>query len=416
VVKRRLAAGLVAGALIGMAGCASGSGAGGGAAGGSGGGSQLLGVVEPTHDRALTAAQIAADDGVFGFDLFKRLCAAAPDANIVLSPASAAQAIGMIDAGSAGQTRAAVSRVLHLPTWGPAVVSALHAQHDALARVSQVTVTNHLWEQLGLHPTARTLNDLRTAYNSDLRQLDFTKEPQATSSINAVISHDTGGLIPNLFDSLDPSTQTVVADAILLDAKWRQPFADSSAGTFHSGSGHDVTAQLMDNSQGSFASRTSAGWQSVVLPYTGNLQAVAILPPRVGGGSAASGCSTPSAGTLAGLTKGPSRSVGVVLPKVDLSQTLPLTKVLARMGLPLAGDFTGLGGPDSQITEILQKAVMKVDENGTKAAAATGGVLASSARVATDVVTFDRPFLLLLEDAGTHTPLFLARVADPTQN
>jgi serine protease inhibitor len=29
-------------------------------------------------------------------------------------------------------------------------------------------------------------------------------------------------------------------------------------------------------------------------------------------------------------------------------------------------------------------------------------------------LTFDRPFLLLLEDTGTHTPLFLASIGDPS--
>lgn len=29
--------------------------------------------------------------------------------------------------------------------------------------------------------------------------------------------------------------------------------------------------------------------------------------------------------------------------------------------------------------------------------------------------TFDRPFLLLLEDTATHTPLFLARITNPSE-
>lgn len=31
------------------------------------------------------------------------------------------------------------------------------------------------------------------------------------------------------------------------------------------------------------------------------------------------------------------------------------------------------------------------------------------------MLTFNRPFLLLLEDTATHTPLFLAWITDPTQ-
>jgi serpin B len=86
------------------------------------------------------------------------------------------------------------------------------------------------------------------------------------------------------------------------------------------------------------------------------------------------------------------------------------------MGLPLSGNYTGLGASDTQISTVVQKVVMKVDEKGTKAAAATGIAIGSSARIASQLVTFDRPFMLVLEDTATHTPLFVARVADPTQS
>src|SRR6202044_2557850 len=108
----------------------------------------------------------------------------------------------------------------------------------------------------------------------------------------------------------------------------------------------------MQNPDGSFAGRSAGGWQSVVLPYDGNLQAVALLPPAQG-----QGCATPSPATLTALTSGASQSVGVILPKLDLSQTLPLTEVLAKMGLPLNGDYSGLGAGDNEISQVVQKVV-----------------------------------------------------------
>jgi serpin B len=268
-----------------------------------------------------------------------------------------------------------------------------------------------VFEQKGVQPTTRTLNDLVTAYASDLRQVDFAS-PQATDEINAVIAHDTHGLIPRLFDQpLTADTQTVLADAIFLDANWRDPFPSSAPGTFHTGNGTTVTTPMMDNSGGDYASRMADGWQSVVLPYTGSLQAVALLPPA---GSAA--CATPSAATMSALSTGPAATVGVVLPKLSLSQSMSLTDILSAMGLPLDGDFSGLGAGDSQISQVEQKVVMKVDEKGTKAAAATGVTMTMSLRVANQVVNFDRPFLMVIEDTTTHTPLFVAKVADPTRS
>jgi serpin B len=404
-----------------LAGCGAGA-----SSGGSGkpdpGTATLVGKVEPLHPGSVTAGEVAADDTAFGFALFGRLCAAAPTSNVTLSPASAAQALGMLDAGSAGATRAAVSRLLHLPGWDQALVAALHDQSAALGKVAQVTVANHVFEQAGLRPTQTALDDLQTAYAASLRQVDFAAEPATTDLINHVISNDTDGMIPSLFDQpLDAGTRTVLADAILLNAKWQQPFPESKPAPFVTASGKTVSAPLMSNPDGSFASRTAAGWQSVVLPYVGNLQAVAILPPSTtstndaGTTASAANCATPSPATLSALTSGPSQSAEVSMPKLDLSQTLQLTSTLAAMGLPLSGDYSGLGSGDSQISEVVQKVVMKVDQQGTKAAAATGIAVATSIRVGGQTVTFDRPFFLLLEDTATHTPLFLTRVADPTQ-
>jgi serpin B len=374
----------------------------------------LVGTVEALRPGSLTAAHVASDDTAFGFALFQKLCSAQPDSNLTVSPASASQALGMLDAGAAGATREKVSTLLHLPLWSPALVAALHARSAALSRLTQVKVSNHVFEQTGLRPTSTTLDDLVTAYGADLRLLDFHHAVAATDAINAVVGHDTGGLIPTLFQTpLDPATRTVLANAIVLDAKWQTPFLSARPGVFHATGGRPVTAQLMQNPTGSFASRRSGGWRSAVLPYVGGtLQAVAMLPPA--SASHSTTCATPPPAALTALTSGPAQQAAVELPKLDLAQTLPLTRTLAEMGLPLVGDYSGLGASDDQISTVVQKVVMKVDRQGTKAAAATGVGVTTLARVGGQTVRFDRPFLLLLEDTATHTPLFLARVADPT--
>jgi serpin B len=404
--------------LLAVTACSGGSSAGGtgshqGTASGHG---VLVGHVEKLPLGSVTAAQVATADTAFGFDLFGKLCAAQPTANVVLSPASAAQALGMLDAGAGGRTRAAITRLLHLPAWHPDLVAALHQQAAGLGRLSQVRVSNHVFEQDGLSPTRSTLDDLVTAYDADLRQLDFRDEPAATNAVNAVVSHDTDSLIPTLFSQpLEPATRTVLADAILLDAKWQDPFPAAHPGVFHAASGRAEPATMMQNADGSFASRSSGGWTSVVLPYAGGrLRAVAMLPPaRTAGANTGSQCSVPARATLSALTEGASKSAGVVLPKLDLTATLPLTGTLASMGLPRTGDYSGLGSSDDRVSTVVQKVVMKVDQQGTKAAAATGVGVTTLARQESMTVVFDRPFLLLLEDTATRTPLFLARVAAP---
>ena len=142
VANRTAVAGLTVAALIILAGCGgtSSGGANAGGAPGQGGrahgGAILVGRVESLHPGSVTAAQVAGDETAFGFALFDKLCSAAPTSNLTLSPASAAEALGMLDAGSVGATRMAVGQLLHLPGWSPALVAALHAQSAALAQVS----------------------------------------------------------------------------------------------------------------------------------------------------------------------------------------------------------------------------------------------------------------------------------------
>jgi serpin B len=66
------------------------------------------------------------------------------------------------------------------------------------------------------------------------------------------------------------------------------------------------------------------------------------------------------------------------------------------------------------IKDVIHKAFVAVDEEGTEAAAATAVVIdLTAAPEPPIVVTVDRPFILLIRDIETGTILFLGRVVDP---
>jgi serpin B len=72
------------------------------------------------------------------------------------------------------------------------------------------------------------------------------------------------------------------------------------------------------------------------------------------------------------------------------------------------------GSPELFISEVVHKAFVSVDEEGTEAAAATAVVIAETAMpeepLAVDV---DRPFIFLIRDIETGTILFAGRIVDP---
>ena len=99
-----------------------------------------------------------------------------------------------------------------------------------------------------------------------------------------------------------------------------------------------------------------------------------------------------------------------------------LGKTLAKMGMPSAftgqADFSGMTGQqDLFISEVVHKAFVDANEEGTEAAAATAVMMAKSALPARPIPEFraDHPFLFLIRDNATGTILFFGRVMDPAK-
>jgi serpin B len=375
----------------------------------------------PVRSGSLTPGDVAHMQTAFGVDLLHAVCAQAQGANVLISPTSAAEALSLLFPASGGGTAEALGALLHLPPWSADVVAAMHEHTRALDGLrydgdleeddapDALQMSNRLWTAAGLEPDPRYLDDIATAFAADVRGLDFAGDPEgATDRINATVDEDTHGIIQELFEEpLDPGTVAVLTNALHLKARWADPFSDTWTAPFAAPSG-EVDVDMMSGARGAW--RTVDGWQLVDLPYRdGTLTAVAVLPPE-----GTEPCAVDIA-TLAALRGAEPEDVGVQLPRMKIEQSHQLLDVLAGMGLPAEGDYSGLGADDLQISQVVQKTFLEVDEAGTEAAAATGVAVGVSGEVAPAApVTFDRPFLFLLTDTATRSPLFLTVVNDPS--
>ncbi|MCU1602175.1 MAG: Serpin (serine protease inhibitor) [Frankiales bacterium] len=360
---------------------------------------------------SLSASDLADAQRSSGVDLLGEVCVRGK--NTTISPASAALALGLLTAGARGDTEKRLSALLHLPRWGDDVVAAYAAQHALLAGFrDQLQIANRPYTATGNGPAVQTLDDWATGFDAALTQLDISGHPQAaTDRVNADVSKDTAGLIPKLLEQpLDAATSFVLVNAVHLKADWLAPFqkASTQAAPFTTESGRKVDVQMMYG--GGFGTgRKADGWQSVALPYQGNhLELVVILPPP------GVGCAGLTHALLTRLSRGASAGNGEVsMPKLDVSQTHDLLDVLQSLGLPVHGDYSRIGA--DTITGVVQKDVLRIDEKGTEAAAATAITGMATGLVVNPVsFTADRPYFLLLQDIQTETPLFLSHVVDPT--
>jgi serpin B len=372
-----------------------------------------------------------AADTAFGLDALGAWCRADPQANLVLSPSSLASGLGMAYLGARGATARAMDGVLHLPAAsGQALEAGLQARSAALRGLDSPGVTVDASDQVWTDPSLTTLrsylNAVATGYDAGVAQVPLLHSPdQAAQQIDRAIATATRGLIPQL---LAPGSLQdigwVLTDALYLKAAWATPFQASKTepGPFTTAAGRQVSAQFMNG--GPYVAASADGWTAVWLPYgNGRLAMMALLPPAGPGG-----CAMPTAaqlGTLttrlvAGGTAGPALSPDISLPKVNLQDKVSLNALLTGLGMGVAftsdADFSGLSQQACCIGLVEHAATLQVGEKGTVASAATAvGIAVSAARAGSPPVTFDRPYLMVVTDRTTGEPLFMARVADPTQ-
>lgn len=110
--------------------------------------------------------------------------------------------------------------------------------------------------------------------------------------------------------------------------------------------------------------------------------------------------------------------VDLYLPKLKLEENYDLKSPLSSMGIrnafdPGQADFTGMSvKKDLFISEVIHKAFVEVNEEGTEAAAATG-VLMMRSRVPTMTFKADHPFIFFIRHNKSQTILFFGRLCSP---
>jgi serpin B len=110
----------------------------------------------------------------------------------------------------------------------------------------------------------------------------------------------------------------------------------------------------------------------------------------------------------------------VALPRFKIESSFSLKRALARLGMvrafePLDDNFLGITKETPQwLVDVLHKAYVDVNEQGTEAAAATAVVAAAgSAPVEPPRFIADHPFIFLIRDRLSGSILLCGRVVDP---
>jgi serpin B len=373
--------------------------------------------------RALSSAEqeVLARSNAFAFALAGQLIPKAADENLFYSPISASMVLGMLLNGADGRTYEQMRSVLAFQNLTQEQINQAYSDLTDLLLTLDPSVTielgNSVWSRQGFPVQPDFLTRVRTSFDAEAQTVDFG-DPATLPRINRWASDATHGRIDEIFKELPAGVVMVLLNAIYFKASWTAQFdkARTERAPFTRPDGSSVTADLMylDAEVPAFHGAT---FSMVELPYGGSAFSMVVLAPAPGLSADAmlSGLNVEGwEARLGALT--PSRNI-VRLPRFELEWEKKLNEPLQALGMTDAfdsgrADFRRLTpGGGVWLDLVKQKSFVKVDEEGTEAAAVTGAVVVESAP---PEVRLDRPFIFVIRERLTGAILFLGLLNDPT--
>jgi serpin B len=206
---------------------------------------------------------------------------------------------------------------------------------------------------------------------------------------------------------------------VSLRALWEVPFPESSTNLmpFTLADGSEVGVPTMRlRSQLRF--HRGEGYTVADLAYRGGDFSMLILVPDAHDGLPSLEAGLTPALLAEAAVEGTTNDRILYLPRFSIASDIDLVEPLQDLGAtlpfdPAAADFSGAAGAPGEIvlSTLIQKAVIRVNEVGTIAAAATGGGFELTS--APPILEANRPFLFVIRHRASGAVLFMGRVTDP---
>ena len=359
----------------------------------------------------------------FGLKLLRQ--AAAPKQNVFLSPVSIFLALAMIENGAAGETKAAIRKVLELPADAdtPAISQFASSLLPALQThgETELAIANALWADIDSPISPDFVRLCQTVYGATAEMLDL-RQASAAARINEWVSDKTRGRVRRIISDLPIGEAPVlVTNAVYFKGKFCAPFDEEATlqRPFHLADGNTSMVPMMHRDGLANSYRKGKGFEAAVLRYCDSgMELCVLLPDR--GSSPEKVLTVASVQGL--LESKQSCLLNLSLPRFTVDFSCDLQEILTGLGMGIAfqsqADFSALGSPLFFIGQILHTTRVEVYEKGTEAAAATSILIPLSAKRQFIVpkpktLVFDRPFAVLLRDTGTGAIVFAGVVYDP---
>ncbi len=338
--------------------------------------------------------------------------------NTVFSPYSLFSCLSMVYAGAQENTAAEMHQALHLSVTQKALPRLYGILRTDLAS-DQLQVANALWADRDTFFLSDFTHTLQKNYGAKLQAVDFSKTAETVSIINEWTSNQTHGKIDKLLEDSDisPMTRLVLTNAVYFKGDWQLPFSAKSTveRPFRMVEGQTKDVPMMRQTA-HFPYFENDAVQVLGMPFKKSGCACVIILPKEG--QELSFSSDLYKEWICNLTE---ENIAVTLPSFSIKARFAMNEILQKLGIKEAfstkANFSGINGMrDLFLSSVIHEAVFDLNETGVVAAAATSASISVKSiqqKIPPIPFTADHPFLFMIIDLKTQTPLFLGKLQDP---
>ena len=364
--------------------------------------------------------------------------------SFIYSPLSITYVLGMVNDAATGETEKELEQTLGFHEGGiKAVNEYCKKLIDGLPKVDErvkLNIANAIFLNKNYTLKSQFGQDMQTYYDAKAEALDFSS-PQTLSLINSWCSDKTNGMIPTILDEVNPNMMSYLLNAIYFKADWASKFDQNNTReeTFAKENGSTELPMMHQNVLIQYLNNDI--FSAVKIPYGSGLWNMMVLLPEEGkttddvinhfatcGLSGVEGliCQI-TEDNIATMKKNyfSPYEVDLKLPRFETSSDTDklgieggLVGLMKNMGINLAFDSYFAEIPNMcevpvYIAMMRQKAKIKVNEEGSEAAAVTvaGMIELSAMPMEYPKATFhaNRPFVYVIQEASSGVILFVGK-------
>ena len=343
--------------------------------------------------------------------------------SFIYSPLSITYVLGMVNDAATGLTEKELEETLGFHEGGiQAVNDYCKKLIDGLPKVdSKVTlnIANAIFLNKNYTLKPQFEQDMQTYYDAKAEALDF-KAPETLNHINSWASEKTNGMIPTILDDIDPLMVSYLLNAIYFKADWASKFdpQNTKDETFTTENGNSNTQMPMMHQKVLINYMKNNTYSAIEMPYGSGLWSMVVMMPEEG-----KTADDIIDGNLSTWVFKP-YEVDLKLPRFETSSDTNdiedgLIGLMKKMGINRAfvdglAEIPNMCELPVYIDMMRQKAKIKVNEEGSEAAAVTvagATYSASSEPMEYPKATFhaNRPFVYVIREASSGVILFVGK-------